>query len=153
MSALRIRTAEPEDVPVLLGLIRELAEYERLGHEVVATEDGLRAGLFGAQASAEALIAQVDGEVAGFALYFPTFSTFLARPGIWLEDLFVRPALRGKGYGRALLAHLAGLAAERGCGRLEWAVLDWNEPAQGFYRQFGAAPLADWSTWRLPIKP
>jgi GNAT superfamily N-acetyltransferase len=149
MDALTIRAAAPADLPVLLGLVRELAEYERLAHEVAANEEGFRAALFGPRPAAEALLALRGGEPIGYALWFTTFSTFLGRPGIWLEDLFVRPAERGSGVGRALLARLAALAVARGCGRMEWAVLDWNAPAQSFYRRLGAAPTEEWTTWRL----
>lgn len=149
MDAPTIRAVRPEDLPALLGLVRELAVYERLEHALVAKEEGFREGLFGPRPAAEAMIAERGGEVVGYALWFTTFSTFLGRPGIWLEDLFVRPAERGRGLGRALLARLAGLAVERGCGRLEWAVLDWNEPAHAFYRRLGAAPTEEWTTWRL----
>jgi GNAT superfamily N-acetyltransferase len=144
-----IRPATPADVPLILRFIRELAEYERLAHEVVATEDGLRDTLFGARPYAEVVIAEEGGEPAGFALFFHNYSTFLGRPGIYLEDLYVRPELRGKGTGRALLAHLARLAVERGCGRLEWWVLDWNEPAIRFYRALGAQPMDDWTVFRV----
>ena len=150
MPAVRIRPAVEADVPLVASLIRELAEYERLLHEVRLTEERLRAALFGERPYAEVAIAEdADGEPAGFALYFHNFSTFLAQPGIYLEDLFVRPAHRGAGAGRALLEHLARLAVERGCGRLEWAVLDWNEPAIGFYRRLGARPNDDWTIFRL----
>ena len=150
MPACRIRTASEADVPLVASLIRELAEYERLLHEVTMTGEGLRAALFGERRHAEVAIAEDEaGEPLGFALFFHTFSTFLGQPGIYLEDLFVRPAHRGAGVGRALLAHLAGLAAERGCGRLEWSVLDWNEPAIGFYRRLGAAPVDGWTRYRL----
>ncbi|HEU0012349.1 MAG TPA: GNAT family N-acetyltransferase [Longimicrobium sp.] len=149
MSGLRIRAAVEGDVPLVLRFIRELAEYERLLHEVVATEERLRATLFGPRPGAEAVIAEVDGEAAGFALFFHNYSTFLAQPGIYLEDLYVRPEMRGHGVGRALLAHLAALARERGCGRLEWWVLDWNEPAIAFYRRLGAQPMSEWTVFRL----
>ena len=144
-----IRAAVADDVPLILDLIRALAEYERLAHECVATEDRIRESLFGERPAAEVLIAEADGQPAGFALFCHNYSTFLARPGIWLEDLFVRPAHRGCGVGRALLARLAAIAIERGCGRLEWAVLDWNESAIGFYKGIGAVPLDDWTTFRL----
>ncbi|MEQ1568312.1 MAG: GNAT family N-acetyltransferase [Myxococcota bacterium] len=144
-----IRPATSADVGLVLSLIRELAEYERLADQVVATEALLRESLFGPRPAAEVRIAEVAGEGVGFALFFPTFSTFLGRPGIWLEDLFVRPAHRGSGLGRALLAAVAREAVARGAGRLEWSVLDWNEPALGFYRALGAAPMADWTTHRL----
>jgi GNAT superfamily N-acetyltransferase len=144
-----IREADEADVPLIASLIRELAEYERLLDEVRLTEDGLRDALFGERRYAEVAIAEVEGEPAGFALYFHNFSTFLGRPGIYLEDLFVRPAHRGAGVGTALLRHLARLAAERGCGRLEWAVLDWNTQAIAFYLGLGARPAAGWSVYRL----
>jgi GNAT superfamily N-acetyltransferase len=144
-----IRPADPGDVPLILRFIRELAEYERLAHEVVASEDGLRETLFGPRPYAEVVIAEVGGEPAGFALFFHNYSTFLGRPGMYLEDLYVRPEMRGRGTGRALLAHLARLAVERGCGRLEWWVLDWNEPAIRFYRALGAQPMDDWTVFRV----
>ena len=145
-----IRPATEADVPLILRFVRELAAYERLAHEVVATEDGLRQTLFGARPYAEVVIAELDGgEPAGFALFFHNYSTFLGRPGIYLEDLYVRPEVRGKGVGRALLAHLARLAVERGCGRLEWWVLDWNEDAIRFYRSLGARPIEDWTVFRV----
>jgi GNAT superfamily N-acetyltransferase len=144
-----IRSAGPSDVPLILSFIRGLAEYERLVHEVTATEEGLRESLFGRTRGAEVLIAEADGEAAGFALFFHNFSTFIGRHGLYLEDLFVKPEWRGRGIGRKLLTHLARLAAERGCGRMEWAVLDWNEPAIGFYRSLGAKPMHDWTVFRL----
>ncbi|MBC8424134.1 GNAT family N-acetyltransferase [bacterium] len=148
-SALVIRPAEAADVPLVLAFIRELAAYERLDHEVVADETILRDTLFGERPAAEVQLALFDGDPAGFALFFKNYSTFLGRPGLYLEDLFVRPSFRGRGVGRALLARLAALALERGCGRFEWSVLDWNEPAHGFYRKLGANPLDDWTVWRL----
>ena len=144
-----IRPATPDDVALILRFIRELADYERLLHEVVATEDRLRETLFGARPAAEVVIAEEDGEARGFALFFHNYSTFLAQPGIYLEDLYVRPEARGRGAGRALLAHLARLARERGCGRLEWWVLDWNESAMRFYRSLGARPMDEWTVFRL----
>jgi GNAT superfamily N-acetyltransferase len=144
-----IREAVRSDVPLILAFIRELAAYEKLGHEVVATEEGLAATLFGQQPLAFVLIAEVDGVPAGFALFFHNYSTFLGKPGIFLEDLFVRPEARACGVGRALLARLAAIARDRGCGRLEWAVLDWNESAIGFYRRIGATAMSDWTTYRL----
>ncbi len=144
-----IRPAVPDDVPLMLRFITELAEYEKLAHEVTATEARLQRTLFGVRPAAEVLIAEVDGTPAGFALFFQSFSTFLGQPGIYLEDLFVRPAFRGKGLGRALLAHLAGLAVGRGCGRLEWAVLDWNALAIGFYQRLGARAMDDWTVMRV----
>ena len=149
MSDTRVREASEGDVPLILSLIRELAEYEKLSREVVATEDGLRHSLFGERRYAEVLIADHDGAPAGFALYFHNFSTFLGKPGIYLEDLYVRPEFRGSGIGRQLLVKLAHLALERGCGRLEWSVLDWNEPSIGFYRQLGAVAMDDWTVYRV----
>jgi GNAT superfamily N-acetyltransferase len=144
-----IRRASPTDVPLILELIRGLAEYERLAHEVTATEAGLRQALFDASPGAEVVIAESGGEPVGFALFFHNFSTFVGKRGLYLEDLFVKPAWRGKGVGRHLLAHLARLAVERDCGRLEWAVLDWNEPAIRFYRGLGAQPMHDWTVFRV----
>jgi len=144
-----IRAARPADVSLVLAFIRELAVYERLEHQVVATEADVAAALFGPRPYAEVVLGCLGDEAVGFALFFHNFSTFLGRPGIYLEDLFVRPAARGAGVGRRLLAHLAHLALERGCGRLDWAVLDWNEPSIGFYRSLGAAALDDWKTFRL----
>jgi GNAT superfamily N-acetyltransferase len=144
-----IRPATRGDVPLILALIGELAEYERLTHEVTATAAQLDQWLFGAQPKAEVLIGEVDGAPCGFALFFHNFSTFLAKPGIYLEDLYVRPAMRGRGLGAALLGRLAQIALERGCGRLEWAVLDWNQPAIGFYQRLGAAPMNEWTVYRL----
>jgi len=146
---LRIEPAAPGDVPEILGLIRDLAVYEKLEHQVVATESGLRDTLFGEKPAAEVLLARVGPRVAGFALFFHNYSTFLGQPGLSLEDLYVRPEFRGQGCGQALLARLAALAVERRCGRLEWAVLDWNEPAIGFYRRLGAEPMSDWTVFRL----
>lgn len=148
-----LRFAEPADVSTILELIEGLADYEKLGHECIATEELLHRHLFGERAYAEVLIGEFKGRSVGFALFFHTFSTFLARPGIYLEDLFVRPEWRGRGFGRALLAQLAALALERGCGRLEWAVLDWNEPAIRFYRRLGAVPLEEWTTFRVTGAP
>lgn len=144
-----IREATAEDVPVLLGFIRELAEYEKLAHEVSADEEKLRQTLFGPRPAAEALVASLEGRDTGFALFFHNYSTFLARPGLYLEDLYVRPSARGKGVGRALFGRLTALALERGCHRLEWSVLDWNEPAIRFYRSLGARPQDDWTVYRL----
>ena len=149
MAGARIREATEGDVPLILSLIRELAEYEKLSDEVVATEDGLRDRLFGERRYAEVLIAEHDGAPAGFALFFHDFSTFLGKPGIYLEDLYVKPAFRGGGIGKKLLSRLASLAKGRGCGRLAWWVLDWNEPAIGFYRSVGAEPMDDWTVYRV----
>jgi GNAT superfamily N-acetyltransferase len=146
---IHIARASASDVPLILGFIRDLAAYERLAHEVVATEDRLRATLFGDRPWAEVVIARENGRPVGFALYFANYSTFLARPGLYLEDLFVRPDARGRGIGRRLLAHLARTAVERGWGRLEWRVLDWNAPAVEFYRRLGAVPLEDWTVFRV----
>src|SRR5450759_1456481 len=147
--ALSIRPAELADVPVVASLIRQLARFEKLEHEVVLTEALLKAGLFGARPYAEAVLAEEDGQAIGFALFYHNFSTFLARPGMYLEDLFVLPDHRGRGVGRALLAHLAHIASERGCGRLEWAVLNWNQEAIRFYQRLGARPNSEWTVYRL----
>lgn len=144
-----IRPARPEDVGLLLGLFRELAEYEKLEDQLQANEDRLHAALFGEHPAAEALIAELGGETAGYALFFPTFSTFLSIQGIWLEDLFVRPDHRGAGVGRALLSTVAAKARERRAERLEWSALDWNELALGFYRRIGAEQMNEWITHRL----
>jgi GNAT superfamily N-acetyltransferase len=149
MTEFEIRTTTETDVPVILNLIRDLATYERAPDAVVATEAGLREVLFGAKPSAEVLLALENREPVGFAVFFHNFSTWLGRPGLYLEDLFVRPEKRGKGYGRALLERLAQIARERGCGRMEWAVLDWNDPAIQFYRKLGAAPMDEWTVFRL----
>jgi GNAT superfamily N-acetyltransferase len=144
-----IRPAAPGDVPAIARLIRALAEYERLAHEVVLDEGRLHEHLFGPRPYCEALIAEDDGTAVGFALFFHNYSTFLAKPGIYLEDLFVLPEYRSRGHGKALLASLAKLAFERGCGRLEWAVLDWNEPAIGFYKSMGAISMDEWTVYRM----
>ncbi len=144
-----LRPATADDVPLILGFIRDLAAYEKLSHEVAATADALRHTLFGDPAAAHVVLAEEDGRPAGFALYFFNYSTFLAQPGLYLEDLFVKPEFRGRGTGKALLLHLAKIANARGCGRMEWAVLDWNEPAKGFYRKLGAVSLDDWRVMRL----
>jgi len=144
-----IRLATAADVPIILALIRALATYERAPNDVTATEDGLSKVLFGEKPAAEVLLAFENETAVGFAVFFDNFSTWLGRPGLYLEDLFVRPEDRGKGYGRALLIHLAKIARDRGCGRMEWAVLDWNEPAIQFYRKLGAKPMDDWTVFRL----
>jgi GNAT superfamily N-acetyltransferase len=144
-----IRPATAADTPTICRLVRALAEYERLAHEVVLNEAQVREHLFGPRPYAEVLLAEETGEVVGFALFFHNFSTFLGRPGIYLEDLFVSPVHRGKGHGKALLQTLARLAVERGCGRLEWSVLNWNEPAIQFYRSLGAEPMNEWTVNRL----
>lgn len=149
MLEVEIRTATEADVPLILSLIKELAEYERLAHEVSATEDLLRESLFGERQGAEALLGYHEGDPAGFALFFHNFSTFLGRSGIYLEDLYVKPELRGRGVGRAMLVYLAKLARERKCGRLEWSVLNWNEPAIRLYRGIGALPMDGWTVYRL----
>lgn len=149
MSNLVIRPASRDDVPVILGFIRALAEYEKLADQVVATEEKLAATLFGARPVAEVLIAEWQGQAAGFALYFHNYSTFLAQPGIYLEDLFVLPEHRGRGIGKALLVQLAKTAVERDCGRFEWSVLDWNTPAIEFYHALGAKPMDEWTVQRV----
>ena len=146
---IQIRKAEVNDVPLILEFIQSLAEYERLRDSCVATEEKLRATLFSENPAAEVIIARDGAEPMGFALFFHNYSTFLAQRGIYLEDLFVKPAARGKGVGFALLSELARIAVERGCGRLEWAVLDWNELAIDFYKRIGAVPLDDWMTFRM----
>lgn len=148
-SSLHLRSATVDDVPLILQFINELAEYEKLAHEVTATEELLRANLFGERRTAEVVLAFEGEEPAGFALFFHNFSTFLGKPGIYLEDLFVRPKFRGRGYGKALMMHLARIAQERDCGRFEWWVLDWNEPSIEFYRRLGAKPMSDWTVFRL----
>lgn len=149
MTAVTIRFGELADVPVIAELIRSLARYERLEHEVTMTEEKLTDALFGERQYAETLIAEEDGTPLGFALFFHNFSTFLAQPGIYLEDLFVVPEARARGIGRTLLERLAGIAVDRGCGRLEWSVLDWNKDAIGFYERLGARPNSDWTVYRL----
>ena len=144
-----MRPAEKRDVGVIMGFIKELAEYEGLAHEVVADEVSLERSLFGEHPVAEALIAEFETTPIGFALYFPTFSTFVGRPGLYLEDLYVRPNMRGKGVGTLLLQHVARLARGRGCGRLEWSVLNWNQPAIRFYEALGARAMDDWTVYRL----
>jgi GNAT superfamily N-acetyltransferase len=148
---LRLRAAETTDVPVIFQLIGELADYERLRHQMVGDVNDLRRHLFGEPRYAHALMADWDGVPAGFALYFFNYSTFLCRPGLYLEDLFVRPQQRGRGIGLALLTALEQRAREAGCGRLEWSVLDWNESAIEFYRRFGARPMQDWILYRKPL--
>lgn len=151
--SLRILPAEKDDVPLILTLIKELALYERLPHEVVATEEILMETLFGRKRYAEVLLAYVDDRAVGYALFFHSFSTFLGRPGVYLEDIYVRPAERGKGIGKALLARVAKTATERKCGRLEWAVLNWNEPSIGFYKSLDARAMDEWTVYRLTGKP
>jgi len=149
----KLRFAREKDVPLILEFIRELAKYEKLAHEVVATEKLLRENLFGDQPRAETILGFEGVEAVGFALFFHNFSTFLGKPGIYLEDLYVKPAMRGNGYGSVLLNFLARLAVQRKCGRLEWSVLDWNESAIGFYRQLGAVAMDDWTVYRLAGRP
>ncbi|HLF19788.1 MAG TPA: GNAT family N-acetyltransferase [Bacteroidota bacterium] len=148
-SHVHIEPATEKDLSLILSFIKGLAEYERLADKVVATEEILKESLFGRRRYAEVLIARYNGEPAGFALFFHNYSTFLARPGIYLEDLFVVPDMRGKGIGRALLVRLSKLSIELNCGRLEWSVLDWNELAINFYKKVGAVPLSDWTVFRL----
>ena len=150
MSDIHIRPGLADDIPVILDLIHGLAEYEKARPEEVPVDEAvLRESLFGARPAAEALLAEVDGETAGFALFFHNFSTWHGRRGLYLEDLFVRPAMRGRGIGRALLCELARIAMARGCARMEWAVLDWNTPAIAFYRSLGAVPMDEWTIFRL----
>lgn len=147
--ALCIDPATAADVSLILQWVRELAEFEHLAHEAQATEEGLREGLFGARPYAEVLIARLHGEAVGFALFFHNFSTFLGKAGIYLEDLYVREAYRARGVGEALLRRVAAIAVERGCGRYEWSVLDWNQRAIDFYRKLGARPMSDWTIFRV----
>ena len=149
---LTIRPARPGDESLLLELIHELAVYEKAPEEAVATPELVRKALFGEHPTAEAVIAEWDGKPAGFALFFHNFSTWLGKPGLYLEDLFVRESMRGKGIGKALLLHLAGIARKRGCGRMEWSVLDWNRPAIDFYKALGAKPQSEWTVYRLDEK-
>lgn len=149
MPALQIRSATREDVPLILRFIQQLAEYEKLRHEAVVTEQDLLDTLFGERVYAEVLIADYEQQAAGFALFFHNFSTFLGKPGLYLEDLFVDPSFRGKGIGKALLKHLARLANDRHCGRLEWSVLDWNTPAIEFYKSLGAKSMDEWTVNRV----
>lgn len=153
--AVSLQPASPADVPILLALIRELAEYEHLAPQVQATEARLRTALFPAQGhpAAEAVVARVEGQPAGYAFFFTTFSTFLARPGLWLEDLYVRPEYRHRGLGKALWHHVAAEARRRGCGRFEWTVLDWNASAIRFYESLGAKRLPEWQLCRLELVP
>jgi ribosomal protein S18 acetylase RimI-like enzyme len=151
MTRLHIEPATPADVPMILQLIRELAEFEKLLHEVTATEAQLHEQLFGPKPGAEVVMGRLQpgGEVACFALFFHNFSTFLARPGLYLEDLYVRPQFRGRGFGEQMLRHLARLALQRNCGRFEWSVLDWNQRAIDFYKGLGAVPMDEWTTYRV----
>ena len=144
-----ITPATPDDVPAILAMIRELAEYEKLSDRVTATEEMLDRSLFGPRPYAEVLMGRLDGNTVGYALFFHSFSTFLARPGIYLEDVYVRPAARGRGVGKALLRAVARVARDRDCGRIEWSVLDWNKPSIDFYLSLGARPLDEWTMFRL----
>ncbi len=146
-----VRPAVVDDVPLILSLIRGLAEYEKLSDQCVATEDALRASLFGERPAAEVLIGEIDARPMGFALYFTNYSTFLAKPGIYLEDLFVRPEARGRGLGKALIMAVIDTARRRGCGRVEWSVLDWNEPSIAFYKSLGAVPMDEWTIYRMVL--
>jgi len=146
---IEIREAVPADVPGILQFVRELAAYEHLSHEVTATEELLSRNLFGEGSAVGVLLVSLDGADAGFAVYFHNFSTFLGKPGIYLEDLYVRPECRGRGCGKAIMVHLARLACRLDCGRFEWAVLDWNKPSLDFYQSIGARPLSDWTVQRL----
>ena len=144
-----LREARAEDCGLILALIRELAEYEKLSHEVVATEEVLRETLFGERPCAEVVFGEYQGEAVGYALFFHNFSTFTGRPGIYLEDIYVKPEMRGRGYGKCLLTWVARLAVERKCSRMEWSVLDWNEPSIRFYRSLGAVAMDEWTAQRL----
>ena len=144
-----LRGTTKDDCPLILNLIMELAEYEKLAHEVVATVETLKETLFGESASAEVFIGEFEGAPVGYALFFHNFSTFTGRPGIYLEDIYVKPEMRGKGFGKCMLAYIAKLAVERNCTRVEWSVLDWNEPSIQFYRSIGAIPMDGWTTQRL----
>jgi GNAT superfamily N-acetyltransferase len=145
----QIRSAKESDTATILNLIKALAEYEKLAHAVIATEEVLKTSFFGSRPAAECVLAELDGKPVGFAVFFQNFSTFIGKPGIYLEDLFVKPEVRGKGFGKKLLQHVAEIARERNCERFEWAVLDWNKPAIEFYDRIGAKPLSDWIIYRL----
>lgn len=149
---LQIRRAQPGDELTIVELVRELADYERAPEEAIATPAQIRAALFGDRPTAEAVLAEWEGRTAGFALWFHNFSTWLGKPGLYLEDLFVRESLRGRGIGKALLLHLVGIARERDCGRMEWSVLDWNRPAIDFYESLGAKPMDEWTVYRLDAR-
>jgi len=153
MNHVAVRASTEADTELIFGLIGKLADYEKLAAELIGAESLLREHLFGERRYAEARIGELDGRAVGYALFFHTYSTFLTRPGIWLEDLFVLPEARGKGVGKALLADLAATAVERGCGRLEWSVLDWNEPSIAFYRGLGAVPVDGWTNYRMAGAP
>ncbi len=149
MSQFQIRKAKESDAHLIVWFIRQLAEYERLSHEAVMTEESLRQSLFGPRPAAEVLLGYSEDKPAAFAVFFHNFSTFLGKPGLYLEDLFVVPEMRGRGFGRAMLVELARIARERNCGRFEWAVLDWNEPAIEFYKKLGAVPMNEWTIFRV----
>ncbi len=149
MQNFEIKFAEEKDIPTILNFIKDLAKYEKLENEVIATEESLRETLFGEKSFAEVLIAKENRTEVGFALFFHNYSTFLGKPGIYLEDLFVKEEFRGKGYGKSLLKKLAKITVERNCGRLEWSVLDWNEPSIKFYKKLGAVPMEDWTVFRI----
>ncbi len=149
MTNFQIRKASESDLSLIVWFIQQLAEYERLSHEAVMTEESLKQSLFGPRAAAEVLLGYSDGKPVGFAVFFHNFSTFLGKPGLYLEDLFVIPEMRGKGYGRAFLVELAKIARERNCGRFEWSVLDWNESAIQFYKNLGAVPMSEWTVFRV----
>ena len=153
MPDIRLRDATPQDCDLLLELIRELARYEKLEHEMRATTATLRASLFGQSPTAYAVLAEIDGKPAGFCLYFFNFSTFLGKPGIYIEDIYVRDAYRSHGIGRKFFERMSEIARERNCGRVEWSVLDWNQPAIDFYTRLGAGPMSEWTVWRLPVNP
>ena len=144
-----IRTTCADDAALILSFVRDLAEYEKLSHEVVATEEQLRAALFGPKPAAEVVIGELEGSPVAFALFFHNFSTFLGKPGLYLEDLFVKPEYRGRGLGEVMLCYIANIARKRGCGRFEWAVLDWNKPALDFYAKLGAVPMSEWTVQRV----
>lgn len=148
----QIKSATQADVPIIFSFVKKLARYERLSHEVVATEELLRENLFGKRRTAEVAIGYLDAKPVGFVLFFYNYSTFLGKPGLYIEDLFVDEEYRGRGYGRALLLHVARLAKERDCGRLEWSVLDWNQSAIDFYKKLGALPMSDWTVFRITGK-
>jgi GNAT superfamily N-acetyltransferase len=145
----QIRSATESDVPVIFSFVKKLASYERLSHEVVATEELIRETLFGLRRTAEIAIGYLEAQPVGFVLFFHNYSTFLGKPGLYIEDLFVDEDYRRRGYGRALLLHVARLAKERGCGRLEWSVLNWNQPAIDFYKKLGASPMSEWTVFRI----
>lgn len=151
-SSLQIRAATEDDIPIVLRFIRQLADYERLSHEVVASEELLRRNLFGTRPVAEVVLGHYEQRAVAFAVFFHNFSTFLGKPGLYLEDLFVVPEMRGKGFGQQMLTYLARLALERNCGRFEWSVLDWNDPAIRFYKNLGAVPMNEWTVFRLTGK-